>query len=103
VRDVELKAAAKMLVKHLKLHNFTYSSGWMWQFRQRHNITNRKIWGEALHGDVESVEPFRKKSDNELDELQESAIKKKLLSSKRDGTDAVINYVYPSTNQQLQK
>jgi hypothetical protein len=30
-------------------------------------------------------------SDNELDEPQESTIKKKLFSVTRDGTDAVIN------------
>jgi hypothetical protein len=40
--------------------------------------------------------------DNELDELQYSTIKKKLLSSSRDGNDAVINYVGSSTNQELQ-
>jgi hypothetical protein len=32
-------------------------------------------------------------SDNELDELQDSTIKKKLLSSAKDGIDTVINYV----------
>jgi hypothetical protein len=37
-------------------------------------------------------------SDNELNELQESIIKKKLLSSTRGGTDSVINYVDSSTN-----
>jgi hypothetical protein len=42
-------------------------------------------------------------SDNELDELQESTIKKKLLSSTRDGTDAVINHADSSTNQKLQE
>jgi hypothetical protein len=40
-------------------------------------------------------------SDNELDEVQEFTISK-LLSSIRDGTDAVINYVDSSTNQKLQ-
>jgi hypothetical protein len=45
---VELKAAAKMFAKHLKLHNFTCSSGWMWRFKQRHNISNRNIFGDAL-------------------------------------------------------
>jgi hypothetical protein len=57
---VELKAAAKMFAKHLKLQNFTCSSGWMWRFRQRHNISNRKILGDVLRGDVESVKQFRK-------------------------------------------
>jgi transposase len=196
VRGDELRAAAEEFAKHLKIHNFTCSSGWLWRFRQRHNITKRKICREAL-SDVESVEPFRKKineiiqsgicnsqiynagetglfwrglpentqafhreqstprqktnqervsalfcansdgnhqlkldegdpgfqqptggelaadvikdsaikeeSDNELDRLQESTIKKKLLSSARDGIDAVISYVLLSTNQKLQE
>lgn len=195
VSGVELQAAAENFANHLKLQNFACSSGWLWRFRQRHNITSRKICCEAL-SDVGSVEPFRKKlnemiiqsglcysqiynagetglfwrglpenkqaspmeqstpgwgkrqervsallcananvshqphldegdpgcqhpikeeiaadvskdsameeeSDNELDELQESAIKKKLLSSAKDGIDAVINYVLSSTNQKL--
>jgi hypothetical protein len=37
----------------------------------------------------------------ELDELQESTIKKKLLSTTKDGNDAVINYVDSSTNKKL--
>lgn len=37
-------------------------------------------------------------SDNELDELQESTIKYKLLSCPGDGIDAVISYVGCSTN-----
>jgi hypothetical protein len=46
---------------------------------------------------------IEKESDNELDELQESTIKKKLLSAARDGIDAVISYVDFSTNQKLQE
>jgi hypothetical protein len=42
----------------------------------------------------------KKKSKHEL---QESTIRKKLLSSTRDGTDALINYVDPSRNKQLQE
>jgi hypothetical protein len=42
-------------------------------------------------------------SYNELDEVQESTIKKKLLSSTRDGIDAVINYVDSSTYKNLQE
>jgi len=37
-------------------------------------------------------------SDNELDELQEPTIKKKLLRCIRDGIGAVINYVDSSRN-----
>jgi hypothetical protein len=43
---------------------------------------------------------MEEESDNEL---QEFTTKKKLLSSARDGIDAVINYVDSSTNQQLQE
>jgi hypothetical protein len=42
---------------------------------------------------------MEEESDNELDELQESTIKKKLFSSA--STDAVINYVSFSTNKKL--
>jgi hypothetical protein len=45
---------------------------------------------------------MEEESANELDELQEYTIKKKLLSSARDGVDAVINYV-DSTNKKLQE
>jgi hypothetical protein len=46
---------------------------------------------------------MEEESDNELDELQESTIKKKLLSFARDGIDAVISFVDSSTNQKLQE
>jgi hypothetical protein len=46
---------------------------------------------------------MEEESDNELDELQESTIKKKLLSSARHGIDAAINYVDSSTNKKLQE
>jgi hypothetical protein len=45
---------------------------------------------------------MEEESNNELD-VQEPTIKKKLLSSARDGTDAVINYVDSSTNKKLQQ
>jgi len=40
--------------------------------------------------------------DNEVDESLLSTMKKKFLSCARDGTDAVISYVGPSTNRELQ-
>jgi hypothetical protein len=46
---------------------------------------------------------MEEESGNELDERQEFTIKKKLLSSTRDGIDAVINYMDSSTNQKLQE
>ena len=44
---------------------------------------------------------IEEEADNELDKPQESTIKE-FLSSAKDGTDAVINYVGSSTNQVLQ-
>jgi hypothetical protein len=46
---------------------------------------------EEIAADVIKDSAVEEKSDNELDELQESTIKKKLLSSARDGIDAVIS------------
>jgi hypothetical protein len=48
---------------------------------------------EKISADVIKDSAIEEESYNELDELQESIIKKKLLSSSRDGTDALINYV----------
>jgi hypothetical protein len=46
---------------------------------------------------------MEEEADNELDELQESTIKKKFHSSTRGGIVAVINYVDSSTNKKLQE
>jgi hypothetical protein len=53
--------------------------------------------------DVIKDSAMEEESDNEQDELQESTVKKKLLSSTGDGTDAVFNYVDSSANQKLQE
>jgi hypothetical protein len=45
---------------------------------------------EETAADVIKDSAMEDESDNKLDELQESTIKKKLLSSATDGTDAVI-------------
>jgi hypothetical protein len=58
---------------------------------------------EKIAADVIKDSAMEQESDNELDELQESTIKKKLLSSARDGIDAVINYVDSSTNKKLRE
>jgi hypothetical protein len=57
---------------------------------------------EEIAADVIKGSAMEEESDNELDELQESTIKKKHLSSARDGIDVAINYVDSSTNQKLQ-
>jgi hypothetical protein len=52
MHGVQLKAAAETFAKHLKLHSYICSSEWLWRFRQRHNITNRKICGEVVMSKV---------------------------------------------------
>jgi hypothetical protein len=54
---------------------------------------------EEIAADVIKDSAMEEESDNEL---QESTIKKKLLSSAKDGIDAVMNYL-DSTNKKLQK
>jgi hypothetical protein len=58
---------------------------------------------KEIAADVIKNSAMEEESDNELDELQGSTIKKKLLSFARDSTDAVINYVDSSTNKKLQE
>jgi hypothetical protein len=58
---------------------------------------------EAVAADVIMDSAKEEASDNEVGELQESTITKKLLSSARDGIDAVINYVDSPTTQKLQE
>jgi glycine cleavage system pyridoxal-binding protein P len=57
---------------------------------------------EEIPAGVVKASAMDEGSDNELDEPQETAIKKKLLSSTRNGNDTVINFVGSSTNQELQ-
>jgi hypothetical protein len=58
---------------------------------------------EVIAADVIKDSAMEEESDNELDELQELAIKKKLLSSTSDGIDAVVSYVDSSKNKKLQE
>jgi Trp operon repressor len=69
VRGVEIKATAEKFAKHLKLNNFTCSSGWLWRFRQRHSITKRKIGVEAL-SDVDSAKQLSGLPENTKDWLK---------------------------------
>jgi hypothetical protein len=56
---------------------------------------------EKIAADVSKDSAMEEGSDNELDELEKFTIKKKLLSSAKDGINAVINYVLSSINQKL--
>lgn len=44
----------------MDINNFKASSGLLFRFRRRHNMTNKKICGESFSADDETVEPFRK-------------------------------------------
>jgi hypothetical protein len=60
VRGIEIQAAAERLSKQMGHKQFKASSGWLFRFRRRHNISSKKICGEILSADLEAVEPFRK-------------------------------------------
>ena len=55
------------------------------------------LTGEVIAADVVKASVMKEATDKELDEPREE-----LLTSARDGTDAVINYVGSSTNKKLQ-
>lgn len=58
VRAVELKSAAIKLANHMNTP-FKASDGWLWRFRKRHGIMNKRIYGEASSAPTEEIEPFR--------------------------------------------
>jgi hypothetical protein len=117
VRGVEIQATAEKVAKHLKLQNFTCSSGDVKSYKPLSGLPeNTNDWLELGEGDsggqllteegivadVTKDFTMEEESDNELDELQESPIKTK-LSSASDGIDAVIKYVDSSTSKKLQE
>ncbi|XP_059271482.1 tigger transposable element-derived protein 7 [Mustela nigripes] len=62
VRGVELQAAAERFAQCFGRTDFKASTGWLFRFRNRHAIGNRKISGEqVLSSASENVEPFRQK------------------------------------------
>ena len=61
VRGVDLQDAAVRLARHLGIQDFHASAGWLFTFRGRHCLADRRSVGEALSADESAVEPFRKK------------------------------------------
>ncbi|XP_068962981.1 tigger transposable element-derived protein 7 [Petaurus breviceps papuanus] len=62
VRGVELQAAAERFAQCFGRTDFKASTGWLFRFRNRHAIGNRKACGEQILSSVsENVEPFRQK------------------------------------------
>ena len=60
VRGTDLVDAAFKLAKHMGIE-FSGSTGWLWRFRKRHGIGNKKVQGESGSADTEAEEPFRLK------------------------------------------
>jgi hypothetical protein len=65
------------------------------------NASFAHLTGEEIAADVVKASALKEGSYNEVYESQESANRKKLLSSAGDGADAVINYVVSSTSSEL--
>ncbi|XP_006913955.1 tigger transposable element-derived protein 7 [Pteropus alecto] len=62
VRGVELQSAAERFAQCFGRTDFKASTGWLFRFRNRHAIGNRKVCAEQVLSSVsENVEPFRQK------------------------------------------
>ena len=60
VHGTDLLDAATKLARHMGIE-FSGSTRWLWRFRKRHGIGNKKVQGESESADNEAVEPFRLK------------------------------------------
>jgi len=63
-----------------------------------YNTSFANLTDEEITADVVKASAMEEGSHNELGEPQDSTMNNKLLSSMRDDTDAVMNYVGSSTN-----
>lgn len=54
-----IKEKAKQVAQTLGMDDFTASNGWIDRFRKRHEIKWRKVSGESLAVDVQSVKNWR--------------------------------------------
>ena len=57
VRGTDLLNATLELFKHTG-KEISGSTGWLWCFRKRHCIENKKVQGKSGSADTEAVEPF---------------------------------------------
>nr|XP_045610819.1 tigger transposable element-derived protein 7-like [Procambarus clarkii] len=56
-----IKTATDKFAQKMNIPDFRASEGWLQRFKNRHNIKNRKVCGESLSADTDSVEPFKRK------------------------------------------
>ena len=61
VRGLEIADAANKLARHMGIESFKDSDGWLWRFRNRHEIGNKVERGESSSANISAVEPFRLK------------------------------------------
>ncbi|XP_022913914.2 tigger transposable element-derived protein 7-like [Onthophagus taurus] len=66
VRAVELKSAAIKLANLMNIISFKASEGWLWRFRKRHGIINKRNYegedeSDVLNAPKDEIEPFRQK------------------------------------------
>ena len=59
VRGVDIKDAAKILARDLGIEDFRASEGWLWRFRRRHALGDRRVSGESASAAQHAVAPFR--------------------------------------------
>ena len=61
VREIAIQDGAQKLARYMRITDFTASDGWLWRFRNMHEIGNKVLHGEATSAPTEDVEPFRPK------------------------------------------
>ena len=61
VRGRDIQDAAVRFAKHMGVQEFHASAGWLFNFRSRHCLGDRRKAGEAASADDAAVEPFRKR------------------------------------------
>ena len=59
VRGCEIQDAARRLAAQMGVQDFNASDGWMFRFRQRHCMFQRRAHGESGSARIDDVAPFR--------------------------------------------
>ena len=59
VRGYDIQAAAKRLAVQMNVPDFNASDGWLYRFRRRHGMFQKRKHGESGSANVDDVDPFR--------------------------------------------
>ena len=68
MRGRDIQDAAARFATHMGIKDFHASAGWLFNFRSRHCLADRRNTGEASSADAAAVEPFRKRLLKIIDE-----------------------------------